>query len=260
MASSFFIAHGSPMLAIQHNTYTEDMRKLGERLGKPEAVVVFSAHWVSATQSVTYTDGTLETIYDFRGFPQELFEVVYPAQGSVAIAKDILSAFQAHGNGIDVQVSQTRGLDHGAWVILRHMFPNADVPVINLSVNPMLPPEKQYEIGKAIASLKDRNIVIIGSGSTVHNFRRMNFHAENQADPWAKEFDDWLIARMGEWDTAALFDYKRLAPYAAEATPDYEHFAPLYLAMGTGHHAKKAAVQHQSYMYGSLSHLIIEFA
>lgn len=258
MGASFFIAHGSPMLAIQNNRYTKELQLLGERLGKPEAVVVFSAHWVSPSQTVTYTEGTLETIYDFGGFPRELFEVVYPAKGSVPVAKEILELFRTHG--IEAGVSQTRGLDHGAWVILRHLFPNADVPVINLSVNPSLPPEKQYAIGEAVAALKERNIVIIGSGSTVHNFRRMNFHAEEQQDAWAKQFDDWLIERMKDWDTKSLFDYKRLAPYAAEATPDYEHFLPLFIAMGSGTNGKEAALLHQSYQYGSLSHLIIEFS
>lgn len=257
MGSSFFIAHGSPMLAIQHNDYTQSLRRLGERIGRPEAVVVFSAHWVSPRQTVTYTEGTLETIYDFGGFPRELFEVVYPAKGSVPVAKQILELFQSHG--IEAGVSQTRGLDHGAWVILKHLFPEADVPVINVSVNPALPPEQQYAIGEAVAALKQQNVLVIGSGSTIHNFRYMNFQAENQADAWAKAFDDWLISGIQAWDTEALFDYKRQAPYGVQATPDYEHFLPVFIAMGSGAESKKAELLHQSYQYGSLSHVILEF-
>ncbi|ULL13181.1 dioxygenase [Paenibacillus sp. H1-7] len=258
MGTSLFIGHGSPMLAIQDLPYTRELRQLGDQLGKPEAVIVFSAHWVSRGQAVTSTDGVYETIYDFGGFPDELFQVVYPARGSVSIADEINALFEAAG--IPAQSNTVRGLDHGVWVLLRHMYPDADVPVIALSVNPTLPPEQQYRIGQALAELSERrNVVIIGSGATVHNFRAMNFAAPEQADSWAKEFDDWLIEHMEKWDTAELFNYLQLAPHAKQATPDYEHFLPLFLAMGAGDSRKKAELLHQSYQYASLSHLIVKF-
>jgi 4,5-DOPA dioxygenase extradiol len=258
MTASFFIAHGSPLLAIQDNPYTRDLRKLGESLGKPEAVVVFSAHWISKTLTVTYTQDTYETIYDFGGFPDELYRLTYPARGSIALADEMRELFKAHG--IETGANTSRGLDHGAWVILRHLFPNADIPVINVSVNPLLPPKQQYDIGAALSSLKERNIVIIGSGATVHNFRAMSLRNPDQTDAWAKEFDDWMLDRIRKWDTEAVFDYLTLAPHAKLATPDYEHFLPLLIAMGTGHQEKQMKVLHQSYQYGSLSHLIVEFA
>ncbi|WP_310943178.1 DODA-type extradiol aromatic ring-opening family dioxygenase [Paenibacillus doosanensis] len=258
MGTSLFIGHGSPMLALQDLPYTRELRSLGERLGKPEAVILFSAHWVSRGQAVTYTDGVYETIHDFGGFPDELFQVQYPARGSREIADDIHSLFAA--SGIAAERNASRGLDHGVWVLLRHMYPEADVPVIALSVNPLLPPDRQYRIGEALAELCERrNVVIIGSGATVHNFRAMDFGKPDQADGWAKEFDDWLIRHIEAWDTEALFDFLKQAPHARTATPDYEHFLPVFLAMGAGASNKKAKLLHQSYQYGSLSHLIIEY-
>ncbi|BCJ88184.1 DODA-type extradiol aromatic ring-opening family dioxygenase [Effusibacillus dendaii] len=258
MAPAFFIAHGSPMLAIENNEYTRDLNQLGKSLGTPDAIVVFSAHWVSRTLSLTSTNEPQRTIYDFGGFPKDLYEVIYPAKGSVKVAEEVAELLES--NGIEVRRDLGRGLDHGVWVILRHMFPEADIPVIPVSVNPLLPPEEQYRIGRALTELKNRNIVVIGSGGTVHNFHEIDFSRENASAEWAKEFDSWLIDRIREWDTASLFDYKQLAPYAAAATPDYEHFLPVFIAMGCGDDNRKAKQLHQSYRYGSLSHIILEFA
>jgi 4,5-DOPA dioxygenase extradiol len=186
-----------------------------------------------------------------------LYEITYPAKGSVKVAKEIQKLLQDHG--IVAALDAHRGLDHGVWVILRHMYPAADIPVIAASVNPNLPPAEQYRIGAALSSLKNRNILVIASGATVHNFRYMNFNERDQTDPWAKEFDDWLINSIRKWDTAALFDYRRLGPFALRATPDAEHFLPLFIAMGTGDDNRSVRVCHQSYQYGSLSHLILQF-
>ncbi|WJH36490.1 dioxygenase [Paenibacillus sp. CC-CFT747] len=255
MAVSYFIGHGSPMLALEQNGYTEDMRKLGESLGKPDAVVVFTAHWTRPGLMLTATDGVQETIHDFGGFPDELFQVQYPAKGSVRIAEELRERLTSEGIG--AQVTDARGLDHGVWVILRHLFPEADVPVIAVSVDPSLPPQEQYRIGQALSGWTDRNVVIIGSGSTVHNFREMSFGRPDAADPWAKEFDDWLVERMRQGETEALFAYRDSAPHGRRATPDYEHFLPLFIALGAG--SGEAELLHQSYQYGSLSHLIIRF-
>ncbi|MGZ4123692.1 MAG: dioxygenase family protein [Tumebacillaceae bacterium] len=258
MMPAFFIGHGSPMLALEDNDYTRDMNKIGQRLGTPDAIVVFTAHWVSRTQSLTATDEVQKTVHDFGGFPRELFEVQYPAKGSVTAADEVTKLLES--SGLQVHQDATHGLDHGVWVILRHMFPDANIPVIAASVNPMLPPEAQYNIGKALAELKKKNIVVIGSGGTIHNFRTINWTKENEADAWAEEFDIWLVEHMKKWDTASLFEYKTLARHAEFATPDYEHFLPLFIAMGVGDDNREAKLLHRSYRYGNLSHLIMEFA
>jgi 4,5-DOPA dioxygenase extradiol len=258
MSTSLFIAHGSPMLAIEDNVYTQQLQKLGQSLPKPDAIVIFSAHWVSRELQVSGTEGTHPMIYDFGGFPQALFEVVYPAKGSPQVADKVLQLFKE--SGIAAQKNIGRGMDHGIWVPLKHLYPDADIPVIGISVNPLLPPKDQYNIGKAVSALLGNNILVIGSGVTVHNFRAIRFESPESMDDWAKEFDDWLISHIREWDTEALFDYLAQAPHAALATPDYEHFLPLFIAMGSGDAARQPKLIHQSYQYGSLSHVIIQFA
>lgn len=252
---SLFVGHGSPMLALHHNDYTEAIRLLGQELGKPKAIVVFSAHWVSRELSITSSSEVYETIHDFGGFPRELFEMEYPAKGSEAVAEQVRTAFEKQG--IPVAVNGTRGLDHGSWVILSHLYKDADVPVVSVSVNPLLPPQEQYRIGAALSGLKEDGILIIGSGGTVHNFYEMS--PAPTPVPWAAEFDDWLIDKMHGWDTESLFQYLELAPHARKATPDYEHFLPFMIALGTGDRARKGTVLHQSYDMGTLSQLLIRF-
>ncbi|HEU4964966.1 MAG TPA: class III extradiol ring-cleavage dioxygenase [Bacilli bacterium] len=254
---SFFIAHGSPMLAIEDNEYTRALKELGDSLPTPDAIVVFSAHWTSRTLTITSTVDTYRTIYDFGGFPQALYEITYPAKGSVHMADEVVALFQAHG--LTVERDNERGLDHGSWVILRHLFPQADIPVVTVSVNPFLPPAEQYRIGQALTTLQEKNIVVIGSGGTVHTFRHLDWSDPSESYAWAEEFDLWLIEHMKKWDTASLFDYKHLSVHAALATPDYEHFLPLFIAMGAGDEKKQSQVVHRSYRYGSLSHLIMKF-
>lgn len=246
------------MLAIEDNKYSQDLHQLGKRLGKPDAIVVFTAHWVSAVQTVTSTDEPQQTVYDFGGFSPKLYEIKYPARGSVQVANEVTSLLEQ--SGFMVNTSSHRGLDHGVWVILHHMFPDADIPVVSASVNSMLEPEDQYRIGKALTELKDKNVVIIGSGGTVHNFNTMDLSFEGpEIDAWAEEFDTWLIEHMQKWDTAALFDYRQQGRHAELATPDYEHFLPLFIAMGAGDDKREVHVVHRSYRYKNLSHMIVEF-
>lgn len=255
MMPSLFIAHGSPMLALEDHEYTQALQQAGEKIGKPRAIVLFSAHWENTTLSITSTDETYEMIYDFYGFPQELYQVVYPAKGSSLLAAQLQQLYEAEG--IPVKLDEKRGLDHGAWVILRHLFRSADIPVVTVSVNPLLSPQEQYRIGKVIAKLREQNILVIGSGSTVHTFRRPLGSGE-----WAHEFDNWLIQKIREWDTDALFAYKELAPHAVLATPDYEHFLPVLIAMGSGEPTRKPTLLHQSYPhfpFGAFSHVAIQF-
>jgi len=153
-------------------------------------------------------------------------------------------------------------LDHGAWVVLRLLYPNADVPVIAMSVNPALTPEEQYKIGKSLAALRANDVLIIGSGGTVHNLRAVNFADNGQIDQWALEFDDWLAYHLHTWDTDSLFKYVSLAPNAQYAVPPYgnEHFVPIFYAMGAADDNKKAKLLHRSFRYGNLSHSVWQFS
>lgn len=258
MIPSYFIAHGAPLLAIERNEYTQFLNQLGTAIPKPKAIVLFSAHWVSGTQSVSEVEG-YETIYDFYGFPEEMYRIQYPAKGDQGIAKEIQSLFAS--NGIPYVVDSKRGLDHGAWVVLSMLYPNADIPVISMSVAPNLEPAQQYKIGQSLSKLREQDILIIASGGTVHNLRAVRFGDDNRIDQWAQEFEGWLEQHLISWDLEALFNYSSLAPNAQFAVPQNgaEHFIPIFYAMGAADDAKSAKLLHRSYRYGNLSHSVWQF-
>lgn len=249
MMPSLFIAHGAPSLALEENAYTEFLQELGQTLPKPKAIVLFSAHWEATTQQVSSV-AEYETIYDFGGFQPELYQIKYPAQGHAETTAEVERLFTEAG--IPVQTDDVRGLDHGAWVVLRLLFPDADIPVVALSVNRYLTGEQQYQVGQALASLREQDVLVIGSGGTVHNLRRLNW-GSNEIDPWALEFDNWLQDKLENWDTESLFAYDTLAPSAQAAVPTPEHFVPLLLAMGAGDRNKQATLMFKAYQLGNLS-------
>lgn len=252
---SLFLAHGSPMNAIEDKEYTRFLEQLGNSL-QPKAIVIFTAHWESEVLTISSSDQQYKTIYDFYGFPEELYQIQYPAKGSSHLAKIIEEKMTKQG--IEVKKDQTRGLDHGSWTILHRMFPNADIPVVQISVNPVLPPEKQFEIGKALRSLRAEDILVIGSGVTVHNLRMIKW-GQTTPEPWAIMFDDWLIDKIEKGDVEALFDYENQAPNARMAVPTPEHFVPLYIAMGMADSLADAKVIFRGYEFGTLSNLCYQF-
>jgi 4,5-DOPA dioxygenase extradiol len=255
MIPSLFLAHGSPMLAIEQTEYTRFLSELAGKM-KPKAIVVFTAHWEQPVTTVSSSDDVYETIYDFGGFPDELYRVKYPARGSSVVAGIVKERLKRHG--IEYAEDTSRGLDHGSWTLLHRMYPEADIPVVQVSVNPYLPPAEQYKIGEALRGLGNDDILVIGSGVTVHNLRIIKW-GQKTAEPWAVEFDDWLIEQMDKGDTASLFDYAGKAPHARTAVPRAEHFVPLYIAMGSGDPARKPEVVHRSYDMGTLSYLCLQF-
>ncbi len=261
MLPSLFIAHGAPLLAIENNDYTQFLNQLGSNLPRPKAIVLFSAHWESPIQKVSNVEGEYKTIYDFGGFPEELYRIEYPAKGQGELSKEIQDLFAEQG--IPFEVETKRGLDHGAWVVLRKLYPNADIPVISMSVNPQLSPEEQYKIGKSLAGLREKDVLIIGSGGTVHNLRAVNWSKDGtgETDDWALNFDEWLAIRLKKWDVESLFNYRTLSATADLAVPPYgsEHFIPLFYALGAADNQKTATLLHRSYRYGNLSHSIWQF-
>jgi len=253
LVPSLFLAHGSPMLAIEPSPYAEFLARLGRNL-TPEAIVIFTAHWESDILTISSTDDTYETIYDFYGFPPELYAVRYPAKGSKRIAAHVRERLTKRG--IPSRTDERRGLDHGSWTLLSRMYPQADIPVVQASVNPYLPPDKQYEIGVTLRGLGADGILIIGSGVTVHNLRMIRWE-QTEPEDWAVRFDDWLIERLQNRDTASLFQYAEQAPYARQAVPRAEHFVPLFIAYGSG--GDTAKVLYRGYEYGTLSYLCLSF-
>lgn len=258
MLPSLFIAHGSPQLAVENNDYTKFLNQLGQSLPRPKAIVLFSAHWESRVQQVSRVD-QYKTIYDFGGFDRELYTIEYPARGNQAVANEIEDLFTK--NGISYENDGTRGLDHGAWVILRMLYPNADIPVISMSVNPNLTPNEQYAIGKSLTELREKDILIIASGGTVHNLRALKWADNGEVDSWALEFEDWLASKLEKWDLDSLFNYESLAPNASLAVPPYgkEHFIPIFYAIGAAHHHPQASLLFREFRYGNLSHSVWQF-
>ncbi|MDM5154392.1 class III extradiol ring-cleavage dioxygenase [Bacillus sp. DX1.1] len=253
MMPSLFLAHGSPMLAIQDTDYTQFLKTLGETY-QPKAIVIFTAHWESEVLTISFSDDEYETIYDFGGFPPELYEIKYTAKGSSTIASMLAEKFK--NKGIPVQRDTTRGLDHGSWTLLHRMYPKADIPVIQISVNPFLPAKEQYEIGKAIQGLGQEDILVIGSGVTVHNLRMLKWE-QTTPESWAVEFDEWLIEHIQKNNKEALLNWEIDAPHARLAVPRAEHFVPLFIAMGSG--ASEGKMIHRSYELGTLSYLCFQF-
>jgi len=253
---SLFLAHGSPMLAIEQSIYADFLEDYAPKVGKPKAIVIFTAHWETETTTISSSDDVYETIYDFGGFPDELYRVKYPARGSSVVAGIVADRLAAAG--LPVERDYDRGLDHGSWTLLKRLFPEADVPVVQASVNPYLPPERQYAIGAALRGLGEQGILVIGSGVTVHNLRAVKWGQETP-EPWAVAFDDWLIEKTTSRSLEELFAYERLAPMARMAVPRAEHFVPYFIALGSGDPARAPETIHRSYVFGTLSNVSMKF-
>jgi 4,5-DOPA dioxygenase extradiol len=255
MIPSLFLAHGSPMTAIEDTPYTRFLENFAKNI-QPKAIVIFTAHWESEVLTISSSDEAYDTIYDFGGFPPELYTIKYPAKGSSQLAQQLADRFT--NKGITVREDIKRGLDHGSWTLLHRMYPKADIPVVQVSVNPYLPAAEQFKIGEALRGLGEEDTLIIGSGVTVHNLRMLKW-GQTTPEAWAVEFDEWLIDKIQKRDLESLFRYSELAPYAAKAVPRPEHFVPLFIAMGSGNPGKEAKVIHRSYDLGTLSYLSFQF-
>jgi 4,5-DOPA dioxygenase extradiol len=255
MMPSLFINHGAPTMALAESDYTRFLRETGKRL-KPKAIVMYSAHWEARVPTISFAEGPLETIYDFGGFPDELYRMTYPAHGSPVLAEWVESLFKQHD--IPTQRDFERGLDHGSWVFLRYMYPDADIPIVSVSVNPYLPPVEQYKIGEALRGIGKEDVLVIGSGTTVHNFNEIKF-GQAFPEPWAVEFDDWIADKVVSQDVNSLLQYETLAPHARRAVPRAEHFVPLFLAMASSQGTEKPKVLWRGYEFGTFSYSCFEF-
>lgn len=252
MLPSYFIAHGAPSLVLEEHAYTKMLKQLADQLPKPKAIVIFSAHWEESIPSISAVreNDQHSTIYDFGGFQEELYKITYPAPGNRSLSEHIQSLFSKQA--IASRLDEERGLDHGAWAVLKLVYPDADIPVVALSVNRHLTNEQQYHIGKALSELREQDVLVIGSGGTVHNLGRVNWRSD-RVDEWAEAFDQWIEQQLETWDIDALMNYRELAPHANEAVPTSEHFIPLLIAMGSGDANRSAKLLHRSYQYGNLS-------
>jgi 4,5-DOPA dioxygenase extradiol len=223
-----FVGHGSPMNAIEDNAWSQAWRTLGERMRRPRAVLCVSAHWETAGPKVTGSANP-ETIHDFFGFPQPLFDARYPAPGDPALAQRIVELL---GEDTDARIDPQRGLDHGAWSVLLPMFPDADIPVLQLGIDTRRQGAWHYALARRLAPLRDEGVLILCSGNIVHNLRLFDFRATATPD-WALRFRDTVTAHIREGRHAALADWPSLDD-AALAVPTPEHYIPLLYALANG--------------------------
>jgi 4,5-DOPA dioxygenase extradiol len=213
------VGHGSPLNAIEDNEFSRAWIEVGQALPRPNAILCISAHWETAGTWVTAMDRP-KTIYDFYGFPPELYEKKYPALGSPGLARLVQETRMTQ-----VRLDQTWGLDHGAWSVLSRMFPNADIPVVQLSLDRTQAPPFHYALGKELRTLRDKGILIVGSGNMVHNLRMVAW--QDEAYDWALEFDETIQRLILSGDHAAIVHYQNLGEAARLAVPTNEHYLPL---------------------------------
>jgi 4,5-DOPA dioxygenase extradiol len=226
--ASLFVPHGAPTFALHPGAAGAAMAAMADRLPRPRAIVIVSAHWDTALPTVG-TSTRFATIHDFSGFPPALYALRYPATGCPERAHAVAAAIEAAR--LPVRLDAARGLDHGAWVPLRTMYPDADVPVIPLSIQSRGGPEQAWRLGRALAGL---GLLVIGSGNLTHNLRDWHLvtRSGGAAPAYVRGFADWTAARLTAGDTAALLDYRRRAPGGVQAHPSEEHLLPLFVALG----------------------------
>lgn len=237
---TLFISHGSPMHAVNAGLAGERWAELGRTLPRPSAVLMASAHWETELPMVS-TARQPETIHDFGGFPPELYTIRYPASGAPGVAEHAMRLLQAAS--ISATTNGCRGLDHGAWVPLRRMFPNADIPVAQISIQPSLDAAHHLRVGAALAPLVQEGVLIVGSGHMTHNLREWmrsmrgdsnagGSNADSPAAPYVIEFREWIADALQRDDRATLARWREIAPHAMRAHPTPEHFMPLFVALG----------------------------
>lgn len=228
--SSIFISHGSPMHALDGGGAAEAWERLGQTLPRPKAILVMSAHWETRQPMLTGSEQP-ETIHDFSGFPEALYRIRYPAQGDATLAQRARELLE--NAGFSATIDGTRGLDHGAWSPLLHMYPEANVPVVQLAVQPAFGTRHHYDLGRALALLADDGILLLGSGHMTHNLRDWMSHMRDpEPAAYALEFQSWVQQRIELREHDQLIEYRNRAPNAARAHPTEEHFLPLFFALG----------------------------
>jgi 4,5-DOPA dioxygenase extradiol len=242
-----FVSHGAPTLALEDGAAHQFLRGYGAALGRPRAIVVASAHWETAAAAVCAV-AQPQTIHDFSGFPRALYQLAYPASGAPELAQRVVDLCTQ--TGIAAALDKSWGLDHGAWVPLMLMYPAADIPVLQIALQPQRGPDHHFELGRALAPLRDEGVLILGSGGATHNLRELG--APDSPPPaWAVEFSAWLNDTITAGQTDALLNYRRLAPHAARNHPTEEHLLPLFVAAGAASTGRGRQV-HTSTTYGSL--------
>ena len=242
---ALFIGHGAPTNAIETNEFTETWRKLAKKFPKPRAIVCVSAHWLREGSAVLHVKKP-KTIHDFYGFPPELYKQKYSAPGAPELAEKIQKIVKS----TPVSLDKEWGFDHGMWSVLKHMYPDADVPTIQLSLDYQLTPEKMFHVGRELSALRSQGVLILGSGNLVHNLMRMNSVTKPHA--WAKEFDAYVKTNLESRDDKKIIHYEN-EPSVQLAHPSNDHYIPVLYVLGAAEKNEKPFFFNEKIVYGSIS-------
>ena len=250
MMPTVFISHGAPDMELTHPPVSAFLSEITQSMPRPETILCISAHWETDQPTLSGTSAP-EVIHDFFGFAQELYTMTYPAPGDPSLANEVQRTLSARG--INTTIDPRRGLDHGAWVPLRLMYPTADIPVLQLSVQPTLPPEHHLQLGRLLQPLRDRDVLILGSGGVTHNLREFHSHCID-APPVDKAaaFDHWLEDCVTSGREQEVLQYDAYGPHAKWNHPSVEHFLPLFVPLGASG-GEPGLKLHESFTYGVLS-------
>ena len=243
-----FLSHGSPMNVVLDNEYTRSLTKLGQELEEPKAIIIISAHWKTRGTYITYSKKPRQ-IYDFYGFPEEIYNIKYEADGGEKYAKMIANELKVEG----AELTDEWGLDHAAWGVLKYLYPNANIPTFEISLNALLTEEQHYNIGKKLSKFRAEGILIIGSGDIVHNLRAANYDIYAKPHEWAEAFDNYIVNAVKNYNYKTLINYKDLGEISKLAVPTDEHFLPLLYVVGAQEEDDKIEVIHQSVQNSSVS-------
>jgi 4,5-DOPA dioxygenase extradiol len=243
-----FVGHGSPMNAIEQNEFTDGWRKVSQSIPKPNAVLCISAHWETKGTFVTAMEKP-PTIHDFGGFPQALFDVQYPAPGSPELAAETKGLVTDTTVGLD----NSWGLDHGAWSVIKRFYPEADVPVIQMSLDYLRDPQYHYDLAKQFAALRKKGILVIGSGNMVHNLRVIDWNKQNQGFDWAQEANTKFKTLIADNDHKQLINYKQLGREVELSVPTPEHYLPLLYALALKTSKEEVSFFNDKSVMGSIS-------
>lgn len=249
---SLFVSHGSPMLALNGGAYGVGLRCFADGLReRPKAILAISAHWQTHLPMRITTSEKPGIIHDFSGFPADLFALDYPAPGDPRLAGE--TSVLLSDAGLESIGDSHRGFDHGVWSVLRHAFPDADIPVVQISL-PTIEPARLAAVGKALAPLRDEGVLILGTGGLIHNLRRVRWDsAGDSIEPWALEAEAWLMERIADKRSDELFRHRELLPLSFEAAPTTEHLDPLFVALGASDGQDSFTTIFEGFQMGNLS-------
>lgn len=240
-----FIGHGSPMNAVEDNDFTKGWKEIKCSIPKPKAILVISAHWES-NNSLIQANEKPATIYDFYGFPKALYEIIYESKGSIELANKTLKLVK------DSLLDEQRGYDHGVWSVLQVMYPEADIPVIQMSIDLKKSPKELFKIGEALKPLREEGVLILGSGNIVHNLRLASYNIAGGYD-WAHKFDDFIYEKIKGRDFDAIIKYEKFGEAAKLAVPEPSHFNPLLYVLGAVDEKDEVSVYNRMNFAGSVS-------